>query len=454
MNKLQKKQLDDLLDLLKQAQESVINFIKDGNRQDAATVLEDCQTAAISVGQTIDENVGEGTETVGHLERYCELVFSLHEQLMSDEEVSASKVTKHFDKFYRQIMSAYNREVQAKKLAVFLPYKASMWDSLESVWKRIDKDPEWDAVVVPIPYYDKNTDGTFKEYHYEGTQYPKDVPVVFYEGYDLKEIHPEEIYIHNPYDDINYVTSVHPAFYSSELKNYTDRLIYIPYFVLREANPNEPDFIEALFHFAASPGVINSHETWVQSENMRLCYIKALVDFAGENTRSLWEAKIKAVKSPKIEKIENTKIEDIDIPEGWKEKLYKKDGSPKKVIFYNTTLSTFLQYTEQMIEKIPDVLALFKSKQEDITLLWRPHPLLKATLSSMRPEYSQAYEEIVGQYITDDYGIYDDTPDLDRAIVLSDAYYGDYSSVANLFQAVKKPVMYQNVHIRSELVEW
>ena len=47
----------------------------------------------------------------------------------------------------------------SKKEVVFLPYKASMWDSLESVWKAADEDPECDAYVIPIPYYDKNPDG-------------------------------------------------------------------------------------------------------------------------------------------------------------------------------------------------------------------------------------------------------------------------------------------------------
>ena len=37
-------------------------------------------------------------------------------------------------------------------------------------------------------------------------------------------------YIHNPYDNWNYVTSIDPAFYSWELKKYTDCLVYIPYY--------------------------------------------------------------------------------------------------------------------------------------------------------------------------------------------------------------------------------
>ena len=37
-----------------------------------------------------------------------------------------------------------------------------------------------------IPYYDKNSDGSFKEMYYEGDQYPKYVPVTNYEEYDFE----------------------------------------------------------------------------------------------------------------------------------------------------------------------------------------------------------------------------------------------------------------------------
>ena len=61
--------------------------------------------------------------------------------------------------------------------AVFLPYKASMWDSLESVWKAADEDPDCDAYVIPIPYFDRNPDGSFGPMHDERLDYPDNVPV-------------------------------------------------------------------------------------------------------------------------------------------------------------------------------------------------------------------------------------------------------------------------------------
>ena len=59
-------------------------------------------------------------------------------------------------------------------------------DSLESVWKAAEEDEYCDAYVVPIPYYDKNPDGSFREIHYEGNQYPSYVPITSYEDYDIK----------------------------------------------------------------------------------------------------------------------------------------------------------------------------------------------------------------------------------------------------------------------------
>ena len=70
---------------------------------------------------------------------------------------------------------------------------------------------------------------------------------------------------------------------------------------------------------------------------------------------------------------------------------------------------------------------------------------MEATIKSTCPELWEEYERIVQNYKEAKWGIYDDTADLDRAVVLSDAYYGDMSSVVELFKVLKKPIMIQNV---------
>jgi len=63
----------------------------------------------------------------------------------------------------------------------------------------------------------------------------------------------------------------------------------------------------------------------------------------------------------------------------------------------------------------------------------------------MRPLLVAEYRRIVAEYKRDGSGIYDDTPDLHRAIAWSDAYYGDWSSLVTLFGVTGKHVVIQNI---------
>lgn len=118
-----------------------------------------------------------------------------------------------------------------KKEIVFLPYKASMWDSLESIWRAAAADQaQCNTYVVPIPYAERDNDGTVRQWHNEMDQFPSDVPVMDYRIFDLDRLHPDVIYIHNPYDGENFVTSLDAAYYSENLKKYTELLIYVPYY--------------------------------------------------------------------------------------------------------------------------------------------------------------------------------------------------------------------------------
>ena len=65
----------------------------------------------------------------------------------------------------------------------------------------------------------------------------------------------------------------------------------------------------------------------------------------------------------------------------------------------------------------------------------------------MRPQLWREYEKIAEAYKAAGWGIYDDSADVDRAIALSDAYYGDGSSLVQLCQEKGMPVMIQDVGV-------
>ncbi len=447
MRQYLKHQCFKTIDILKEAHQEIKKFIDKRKGDIALSLLEQCQQGAISLGNFLDSQLGEGTEQVEQLEEYCELVYQLSVDIGSGSSVNAHKWAKRLDKLLTRVANSIRNDLPTETEIVFLPYKASMWDSLESEWKKADADENCTALVVPIPYYDKNPDGSVRAVHYEADQYPSYVPVTDYKTYDLEARHPDKIYIHNPYDSANYVTSVLPQFYSDKLKEYTDDLIYIPYYVLGEPDPDDEKSLEGMERFVTTPGVFNAHHVIVQSEAMRKAYIKVLVKYAGDDTKSYWENKISGAGSPKMNRVENLRKEDFELPEEWQRLVRKQDGSRRKIIFYNTGVSALLENDEKMIRKIRENFDIFRSHADEVTLLWRPHPLIEATLTSMRPQLAAEYKLLKEQYISDGWGIYDDTAELDRAIAVSDAYYGDMSSVVWLYQKTKKPVMIQNCEI-------
>lgn len=450
MRMFQRQQIVDIFKELHMIHLQCRDRLSQKEYQTVRNLFADCQDAAIQLGEFIENLEGAGTEAVACLEQYCEKLYQLCTQL---EDISAQKAYKGVEGILIKAENAVTH-MPVRKEIVFLPYKASMWDSLESIYLAAREDENCDAYVVPIPYYDKNADGSLGEKHYEGGEYPDNIEVTYYEDYNLEERHPDVVYIHNPYDNCNFVTSVPERYFSSNLKKYTDCLVYIPYFLLEEIEPDNQQAIDAMKHFCVLPGVAWADKVIVQSEKMRQIYINEFVKEAKESglpeeftDRKKLEEKILGLGSPKIDKVHIAYKEDLTVPEGWLRVIEKPDGTWKKIIFYNTSISALLHNDEKMIEKIESVFQIFKEQQDMIALLWRPHPLIPSTIKSMRPELWIEYEKIVNAYRAEGWGIYDDSADMDRAIVLSDAYYGDRSSVVQVYQETGKPVMIQNVEI-------
>ena len=435
MRGFQKQQIMNVIDSMHALHGEIRDRLQSGAYDVVEGALTDCQEAAISVGEAIEQIEGDDTKAVRCLEQYCERLYQISLQL---QNIAAQKIYKSLES---GLVKAENeiKHMPVRKTAVFLPYKASMWDSLESVWKAACDDAEWESVVIPIPYYNRNTDDSLGEMQYEGADFPEDVPVTDWQQYSLEKEHPDIIFIHNPYDQFNIVTTVHPLFYASRIKDYTEKLVYIPYFV------HQNDIVAE--HYCVLPGTIYADVVILQSEKIREQYLRyyeaALPELVEKQGREAIEKKFQALGSPKFDVSADSQN---DIPEEWREFL----GQGKKVIFFNTHLRGLMQgKSEQFLRKLEWVFNFFQ-KQEDVVLLWRPHPLMVETARAMNPEAVEPYLKLVDRYRRQKIGIYDDSRELHRAIDLSDAYYGSGSSVVELFRQQGKPVMLMSEQIRED----
>lgn len=381
-------------------------------------LLLECQQAVIAVGENIERELPDRRDLVEPLEAYCELAYQFSQHLQ--ENVGQLECMNTLITSVRRQIA----ELPTVREIVFFPYKASMWDSLESVYLAAKEDSECEVFCVPIPYFDKNRDQSLGEMHYEGDQYPDDVEITDWKSYDFEERRPDIMYIHNPYDEYNYVTSVHPRYYSANLKRYTDTLVYIPYY------STSGDMAEGQ---RMCPAYMHADYIVIQAPGYRSFFDERIPD-----------KKFLPFGSPKFDRVIRKCKNPPAPPAAWRKRL---EG--RKVYFYNTSITGMLSDTESFLKKMRYVFSCFQDRK-DTCLVWRPHPLLESTFDSLRPAYRKEYDSIRQEFWDSDYGIYDDTADITDTIALCDAYIGDAgSSVTSLFGIAGKPLFILNNRIHS-----
>lgn len=379
------------------------------------------QELAIDIGTMIENVKGDDHPSLQYINTYCENLYHLYNRSLND----VSLVKSSFD----DMSSFINNELIKKKVAVFLPCKADFWDSFDDLYLSLSDNPDYEVCVVPIPYYYKEYDGTLSDEQYDINSYPEEIPLCPYEDFPLEFIHPDIVFIQNPYDEFNAVTSIHPDFYSSKIKQYTDNLVYIPWFKTCEISEDDFRSYKNMQYYVTVPGVINSDLVLVETEQERKMYIKKLEEWSSSNYN--WGSKIKL--------FDNYSIKEL----GFSCSRKSYTSTPKTVLYY-IGAGQALENSDVFIKKIESNLAIFKENEDKLALTLVIDHLLDDTIQKYKPETLSSYRNLVSS-LTQTPNIrflYDNEP---LALLLScDAYYGDASFLACEYSYKHKPVMLQS----------
>lgn len=269
----------------------------------------------------------------------------------------------------------------------FLPYKRSMWNSMESVYEECYKAGAM-AYIIPIPYYLMPD----KEVVYEGDLYGGNILSVDM----LKKMSFDYLVIHYPYDGNNRVTSMLPEYYTAELRNYGE-VIFIPY----SCSPG----IMTRLH----SGLVNIDYAFLCSEAERDAFIKEWgdhgVDFTG---------RVFGFGSPKMDAMAKAGR--------------KSDGTFTTLIC--TSLAAYLNQAFNRIDMYRK--AITDELDAGHRVIFRPHPLLRQTIKSMRPDTERAYLEFL-QWAEDVGAVIDESEYLEQAFERADYLISDPSSVIEMW---------------------
>ena len=303
-------------------------FFEEYSRGDISSCLlrlSNMQEEAIAFGNSIEQKKGEGTNSVSILEEYCDSLYQVYRTLMELKELNKEgeergekndrerrieeicllkdlspslqkelhRILKKPSYYLKKLRVALEKDF--KRQVVFLPHSAKHFESIRPLVDALLNTEDTECKIILIPYYDKYGDGSLHGMHYEREDFPKGYEIIDYRSYDFAAELPDCIVINSPYDKFNPVWTVDPFFYSKEMKKYTKKLVYIPWFVTDEINPKSEEDGKAftnMEYYVTVPGVFHSDLTIVQSEGMKRAYLAKIEEFAGKDIAKKMEKKI------------------------------------------------------------------------------------------------------------------------------------------------------------------
>ncbi|MCR5672250.1 MAG: LicD family protein [Lachnospiraceae bacterium] len=320
---------------------------------------------------------------------------------------------------------------------VFIPFAPKYWKYMDKMYRHYAGDDNCRVWVVPVPYYYKAWDGSMSEEVFDTDAYPEDLYLQDYSQVDLQGFHPAKIVIQNPFDGWNSVYSVPPAYYSSNLKSYTDELIYLPFFVTDDFDRELGREYINMDHYVCMPGVMNCNTIILPSQILKDTYIEKITEF----THTEGDEEVKAHLDGKI-KVLPEFIYCGDDSFGTKERSYGK----KTIVFF-TTISILAERGPDATDKIKRAVEVFAQNSDGIDVIWISQ-CCKEELELIERSVADDFREAVKDFLNSCKGTYIDdlaASEYDRYAGMCDAYYGNPSSLALKFYYLKKPVMIINI---------
>ncbi|MCL2619375.1 MAG: CDP-glycerol glycerophosphotransferase family protein [Defluviitaleaceae bacterium] len=431
----------------KQHQSQILDLLKTIENAQSSSMYAECQEAALSICDFIEDVVGEGTVTVELIVEYCELLFKAH---------NGENVDGLLDEQIVKIENSVRLELKPTCFEIaFISHKVAQSDSIESIYLAAKSDPSCDAYWVSVPYIVHKDGEIPDETHLEALGfYDERFEITDYQKYDIKARRPDAIFTFCPYNLGSGTVTIHPDYYVENLKEATDMLVYVPYHIFIDKVAGDDDarkeFVDKHivasshenkdnYNLFATPGSVNADLVITQSENVKQIYQganrKALGVKTEDDERKL--DKFVALGHPKIDKTINSSQEEFVMPKEWLDVI-----GDRKVILYNSSLVGAGQASSIAVylQKLLDIISVF-SGRKDAVLWWRPHPFLGDILRKTYPEAAQQIKKVMDVFVKSGIGILDETHDLHRAIAWSDAYYGDISSVLYMYAFTGKPAL-------------
>lgn len=408
-NKIKNNKIYEQILLLKEASSFLINSIKNTSLEDLFDLLNGIQQLAINIGNAIENSYYNHNDVINCLEQLCERVYEISVICAQDSGNLDQNTIDSVRYLCMKIEKDYNMLFKKQDGIYFMPVKAEDWKFMDYYYQKKCKEGA-KVYVMPVPYADRMDDGKPTEFRCDYDLFPNSLPLIYYSQVNLDALFAAEIVIQNPWDEYGSGMVVFPSFFSSALKNKTDKLTYIPPFenlVLDEYRE-----IANAEYYSVCPATINADTVILESERAKEVYIKWLIEKTSVYD-SVWDSKI-IIDTLEVDHKEST--------------LLDKKVIEKKMIFF-ASFSDLYIHNQMAIDWIKRTMDCIKNS--NISVVWLQDNNMIELLEDTRPELLVEYESILDDFRKDK-GEIAEYKDIFTIVREINAFYGSGGSILNM----------------------
>lgn len=309
------------------------------------------------------------------------------------------------------------KQAEEKIKVVFLTQEPVVWPSFESVYHAMMQDNRYIVRLVYIPFTHINMSKSvdyFKVYKEE-----MGLPILRHSEYSISKDSPDIAIFIKPYDCIPM------QYYIKDVNKVVRRCVYCPYGFRSAAGREYTKYAHSLpMQYYAWKIIADSP-----------IHVEHAIKYGyrnGENMLLSGSPKLDAIRRPN---------NPSTIPDEWCKKI-----NGRKVIMYNTHHSvlpnegfgTFINYSVNLFN--------YFYNQDELVLLWRPHPLLENALVTSGLLTRKIVNEIFNFVDSCPNMILDKTQSYLTSFFASDALISDGTSFLKEYIFTEKPILYTRKH--------
>ncbi len=345
-------------------------------------------------------------------------------------------------------LSAIIGNLSRKKEILFLPVKAEWWHTMEPEWRSAISDSDNDVYVMPLMYLEKDFVQENGEEKSDAGLFPEYVTTVDIKDYDIAKRHPEKVYIQVPYDGHNTTIAIPNYFYSDNLLNLTDELVYIPCYETDDPESDDDKIISALRVVIEQPVVYNADKVIVRTEKLRQVYVDTLTSLTGESAGDYWEDKV-SVSS--VEAYDDMINAAKDRKRGKDKRVflehYGREGDiDKKILVVQMNPAYIIYNGRKAIDKLRMVLTEIKKDSNSVISIFAPNSTEEQMIEILKrsyPDILSEYQSLIEEIRYDKSMILDEDKYIEmNCLDIADAYYGTTGVLGHRCMLNQVPVMY------------